>query len=281
MKKVLVSICALLAGLTVANAQDVNKATELFNNAVEYYASGNLDSALNKFVEAHKEAAACGEEGVEIVTDCETNIPVLGTQIAKELASKGDYAAAVAKLQALVKICESLGLVDDSAKFTKMIPQFYLQQANQAVKAKDFVTALAAFDNVLALDPTNGKALLSKGQVLNATGDIAGAQSAFELALANGQEKAAKRQLANLFVKKAKAASGEKKYNDALAFAKQAISYDESEANAYYLGGIAAQALNKNSEAIELFEKYLVLKPSDSKSQAVRQVVEALKKGAK
>ena len=126
-----------------------------------------------------------------------------------------------------------------------------------------------------------GKALLNKGQVLNATGDIAGAQSAFELALANGQEKAAKRQLSNLFVKKAKAASGEKKYNDALAFAKQAISYDESEANAYYLGGIAAQALNKNSEAIELFEKYLVLKPSASNSQAVRQVVEALKKAAK
>ena len=59
------------------------------------------------------------------------------------------------------------------------------------------------------------------------------------------------------------------------------ISYDPTEANAYYLGGIAAQALKKNTEAISLFENYLVLKPAASNSQAVRQVVEALKKGNK
>ena len=278
MKKFLFSLVAVLATLSGLNAQDVNQATDFYNNAVNFYSAGNLDSALKNFVKAHEIAKQCGEEGAEIVTDCENNIPVLGNQLAKSLASEGKYSDAVAQLNEVAGICASMGLTDQEAKLKKMIPQFYMQQANQAVKSKNFDEALAAYDNVIALEPSNGKALLNKGQILNSKGDSEGALAAFESAMANGQEKAAKRQISNLFLKKAKAASAEKKYEMALEYSKKAISYDENEANAYYLGGIAAQALKKDSEAISLFEKYLALKPSSNNSQAVRQVVEALKK---
>ena len=280
MKKFFIFFCSLFAAVAVS-AQDVNQATDYYNNAVGFYSNGDLDAALNNFKKAHEVAKQCGEDGAEIVADCETYIPKLGILLAKDKAESGDYDGAVAKLTELSALCESMGLTSDVKKFNKMKPQFYMQKGNKAIKAKDYATALKAFDEVLALDPNNGKAALLKGQLLLSTNDVEKAKSALELAMANGQEKAAKRQLANLYVKEAKTASGAKNYAQALENAKKAISYDETEANAYYLGGIAAQALKNNTEAISLFEKYLELKPAASNSQAVRQVVEALKKGGK
>ena len=281
MKKILLSFCSLLAAVTLANAQDINQATDFYNNAVNYYSAGNLSSAVESFTKALEVAKQCGEDGVEIVADCENYIPLLGGQIAGNLAEEGKYEEGVAKLKEIADLCTSLGLDDEAAKLTKKIPQFYMQQGNQAIKTKNYDEALAAFDNVLAIDPANGKAALLKGQVLDLKGDVNGAKAAYELAAANGQEKAAKRQLTKTYLKKAKAASGAKNYTEALECAKTAISYDATEANAYYIGGIAAQNLSKNAEAITLFEKYLELKPAASNSQAVRQVVEALKKGNK
>lgn len=281
MKKIFLSFCSLLAAVTLANAQDVNQATDLFNNAVQYYSAGNLSSAVDYFKKALVIAKQCGEDGVEIVADCENYIPLLGGQIANNYAEENKFAEAIAQLQEVVAECKELGLTEDAAKYEKKIPQFYLQQGMQAVKDKNYDEAVKAFDNVLALDPTNGKAALLKGQVLEATGNIDAAQGAYELALANGQEKAAKRQLSKTYLKEAKAASSAKNYALALESAKKSFSYDATEANAYYIGGIAAQNLNKNAEAISLFEKYLELKPAAANSQAVRQVVEALKKGNK
>lgn len=281
MKRIFVSICALVAAVSFANAQDVNQATDLYNDAVSLYSGGDLNSAISRFKKAYDIASQCGEDGVEITVDCQTYIPQLGTQVAKDLAQEGNFDGATAKLEEVAAICDAIGISDDAAKLRKMIPTFFMQQANSAVKAKDYTTALAAYDKVLAIDPANGNAALQKGQVLNALGKLPEAQAAYELALNNGQEKAAKRQLGKLFVKQAKAASSAKNYNTALEHARKAISYNPSEDNAYYLGGIAAQALKKNTEAIELFEKYLELKPAASNSQAVRQVVEALKKGNK
>lgn len=281
MKKILLSFCSLLAAVTLANAQDINQATDFYNNAVNYYSAGNLSSAVESFTKALEVAKQCGEDGVEIVADCENYIPLLGGQIAGNLAEEGKYEEGVAKLKEVAELCTSLGLDEEAAKLTKKIPQFYMQQGSQAIKAKSYDEALAAFDNVLAIDPANGKAALLKGQVLDLKGDVDGAKAAYELAAANGQEKAAKRQLTKTYLKKAKAASGVKNYTEALECAKTAISYDATEANAYYIGGIAAQNLSKNAEAITLFEKYLELKPAASNSQAVRQVVEALKKGNK
>lgn len=281
MKKILVSLCSLLATVTMVSAQDINQATDLFNNAVSYYSAGNLDSAIDSFHKALDIAKKCGEDGIEIATDCETYIPQLGEQLAKDYAADGKYPEAIAKLKEISALCNSLGLKEDAAKLEKKIPQFYMLQGSQAVKDKKYAEAITAFDNVLAIDPANGKAALLKGQVLEASGKIDDAQAAYELALANGQEKAAKRQLTKTYLKEAKAASGAKNYTLALSSAKKAISYDSTEANAYYIGGIAAQNLNKDAEAISMFEKYLELKPAASNSQAVRQVVEALKKGKK
>lgn len=281
MKKFLISVCSLFAAVAVVSAQDVNQATDFYNNAVSYYSNGNLASAIESFKKAHEIAKQCGDDGAEIVVDCETYIPKLGMDLAKDMVAEGNYEGGVAKLSEIAALCESMGLTDEVEKINKMKPQFYMQQGNKAVKAKDYAGAVKAFDNVLALDPANGKAALLKGQILLSTNNVDAAKAALELAAKNGQEKAANRQLANLYVKQAKAASGAKNYAKALECANQAISYDPTEANAYYLGGIAAQALKKNTEAISLFENYLVLKPAASNSQAVRQVVEALKKGNK
>lgn len=75
MKKFLISVCSLFAAVAVASAQDVNQATDFYNNAVSYYSNGNLASAIESFKKAHEIAKQCGDDGAEIVVDCETYIP--------------------------------------------------------------------------------------------------------------------------------------------------------------------------------------------------------------
>ena len=82
--------------------------------------------------------------------------------LAKDMVAEGNYEGGVAKLSEIAALCESMGLTDEVEKINKMKPQFYMQQGNKAVKAKDYAGAVKAFDNVLALDPANGKAALLK-----------------------------------------------------------------------------------------------------------------------
>ncbi|MGM9753636.1 MAG: tetratricopeptide repeat protein [Candidatus Cryptobacteroides sp.] len=277
MKKFFVTVFAALAAV-LAGAQDINSATDYYNNAVSYYSAGDLVSALAQFQQAYDIAKQCGEQGQDIVADCETNIPILSIQIAKEAAKAGDYDLAVAKLQDAVGICKSVGADDKAAEAQRLIPQFYLQQGNTALKSKDYELAVSAFAKVLEIDPANGKAAVYQGQAYEKLGNNDAAEKSYLLAMENGQAKAAGKQLSKIYLKKASASNKAKDFATAVSQAKKSIEYNPENEQAYYIAGLASQNLKDNANAIVYFEKYLELAPSSANSQAVREVVAALKK---
>jgi tetratricopeptide (TPR) repeat protein len=135
-----------------------------------------------------------------------------------------------------------------------------MQKANGFFNDKDYAAAAEAYKAVLAEDAANGMASLHLGAALKATGDKAGAVEAFEAALANGQDKAASKQLINLFQHDAAASLKAKKYDDAIAAALQSNKYGEN-AKAYQIAGTAASNGGKTKQAIEYFQKYIELAP--------------------
>ena len=80
--------------------------------------------------------------------------------------------------------------------------------------------------------------------------------------------------------KEANIAFKAKKLEDAVDAALKANSYAEN-ATAYLIAGQASQKLNKNSNAIEYFEKYLELKPDASNASAITFTIGALYQGMK
>lgn len=270
-----ITLAAIALGACFASAQDLASVTELYNNGAIKLNDGDKVTALANFKQALTEAEALGDEGSEIVANCKNYIPNIQFSIAKELVNDSKYDEAVAALNETVSIAEKLGDagVGESAK--ELIPQVFLQKANELRNAKDFVAAAEAYREVLGLDSANGTAALLLGTCLNSTGDKDGAVAAFEQAAANGQADNAHKQLSNLFLKEAASDLKAKNYASAIENAIKVNEYGEN-AKAYQVAGQAAQSSGKNAAAIEYFEKYLELSPSAANAASIAFTVGAL-----
>ncbi|MBO4469489.1 MAG: tetratricopeptide repeat protein [Bacteroidales bacterium] len=282
MKKVLVSVCALFAALSISFAQDVNEATDLYNHGAEAIALGDKTGAMEYFQKAYDLAIACGEaEGAaDIVANCESIMPSLSLSIAKDALKEGDYEGAVAKLRDAAALAEKLGAETTAAEAQALIPQAYIQKGSKLLKAKEYEAAAEAFQQTLEVDASNAKAALYLGQAYDKLSNTEKAVEAYELAASLGQEKAANKQLSGIFLKKANAANKAKKYAEAVEMADKSNSYLEN-ADACYIAGLASQNLNKPEKAISNFEKYVELKPGAGNAAAVKFTIATLYQGLK
>ena len=110
---------------------------------------------------------------------------------------------------------------------------------------------------------------------LAAQNKVAEAEAAYVQAAANGQEKNANKQLSNMFVKLAQAASKAKKFQEVLDYTAKSNQYLEN-ANAYRFAAAASQQLGKNADCIANYEKYLELSPNAKDANGVKFTIAAL-----
>lgn len=275
MKKVLSSLIAAALCCGFAFAQDLNQATDSYNNGATALSTGDKAGALNYFTQALEIAGKLGEPGAEIATNCKNVIPNIHLEIAKDFARDAEYGKAVDKLKETIQVADSFGDKEVAASAKELIPQILMQKGSSLLGKKDFAGAAEAYKAVLAEDPANAQAALRLGQALNGAGDIAGATAAFEQAAANGQEKVAKKQLSVIQLKQAAAALKGKDPKGAVEAALKSIEYEEN-AQAYQIAGQASNILKKNNDAINYFEKYLALAPNAKNAGQIAFTVGAL-----
>ncbi len=270
---ILLAVAALFASAPIF-AQDLNEAIETFNNGLNAYQAGNNQSALESLQSALKIAEACGDEGAEIAANCKTSIPKVVLSLAKDAAKAKQYDEAIAKAQEAAKLAEEYGNEDVKADAETLVPGLRQQKATSLVQAKDYENAIAAYQDVLADNPDNSKAYLQLGSCYAATGKTDEAIEAYKTALDKGEQAAAK-MLSKTYLRIAQTSSKEKKYQAVIDACNQANSYEES-ADAYYLAGGAASQLQKSTEAIGYYEKFLELAPTDPRAGGVTYTVGAL-----
>ena len=261
MKKIILTALSLAIAAAALSAQDMATATETYNNGATALSMGDNDGALQYFRDALAQAEACGEDGAEIVANCKDIIPKISLSIAKDLIKAEDYDNAVAKLDEAVKIGEEYQNADVVAEASELIPQVYVQKGNTLLNAKDFAGAADSYKKSIAIDSTNGMASLRLGMALASSGDIAGAEAAYKMAMRNGQEKNAVKQLSTTYIKLSAASLKAKKYDNAIAYALKSNEYAEN-ATAMQVAGQASLQLGKNDDAISYFEKYVALAPT-------------------
>ena len=261
MKKIVKLIAAAAMTISVAFAQDINAVTEMYNNGAMELEMGNKESALNYFQSAITEAEALGEAGVEIIANCQMMIPAVMISLANDFIEADNLDAAMEWLAKAEEAANTYGDTDNAAKANEKKEQVLMKKAAELLKAKDYANAIVVYEQIMAADPTNGRAALQMGQAYNASGDQVKAEEAFNIAAANGQEKQAFKQLSNLYVKKASASLKAKNTQEAYDFAVKSNEYLEN-ANAYKIAGQCAMALGKAAEGLPLLEKYLELSPN-------------------
>ena len=275
MKKLFITVVAVLLGASMAFAQDLATVTETYNNGANALSEGNKADALLSFQEALEGAEALGEEGEEIASKCKSYIPEIQFAIAKEFVNNQNYETAVAELKKTIELSKAYGAEETAESAADLIPQVLMQKANTLLSSKDFAGATEGYKAVLAEDPTNGVAALRLGAALNAAGDKDAAIEAFKLAIENGQKNQAVKQISNIYLKNAAAALKAKKYAAAVEEALKVNEYGDN-AKAYQIAAQASQSLKKNNEAIEYFEKYLELSPNAGNATQIAYTVAAL-----
>ena len=275
MKKLFLLFTAAVMSAGVMFAQDINQATENYNNGAMELNMGNNDAAIACFQTALEMAEALGEEGAEVAANCRNIIPAIYLASAKEQIKAENFDAAVEQLNKAIETAGKYELPEVAEDANTLMPQVYVSKGNGLLNAKNFAEAEVAYKQALELDATNGMAHFRLGQSLAGQNKTEEAVAAYEQAAANGQEKNANKQLSTMFVKMAQAANKAKKYQEVIEYAEKSNQYLES-ANAYRFAAGAYQQLGKNAECIANFEKYLELSPNAKDASGVKFTIAAL-----
>mgnify|MGYP003292327319 FL=1 len=269
MKKIVSLFAAAAMTVSVVFAQDINSVTDTFNNGMMELNMGNKEGALEYLQLALTEAEALGEAGSEIAENCKATIPLLMISIAKDNISEKNYDAASDLLAKAQDAAALYGDEEKAAEAKALENQVLMAQANDLLKAKNYVGAIAVYNEIMAADPDNAMAALRLGQCYAATGDVAKAESALAIAAANGQEKQANKQLSNIYVKKAAASLKAKKTQEAYNYALKSIEYLEN-GTALKIAGQTAMTLGKTAEGVEYLKKYVEVSPNASDANQMR-----------
>ena len=121
--------------------------------ANESLVAGNKALALSGFQEALAQAAACGEEGEELVATCKGVIPNIMLSIAKDLIKEANYDEAVTKLNEVVAKAKEYAADEVVEEATTLIPQTLMAKGGELLKDKNFAAAAEAYKSALDLDP--------------------------------------------------------------------------------------------------------------------------------
>lgn len=277
MKKLLFTIITFALAGTMAFAQDIAMATELYNSGAAALSSGNKQEALDNFVKALEMAGTLGEEGEAIIENCKNAIPKVNLSIIKDLIKGSKFDEALSMCKASAAQAEEFGETEIAGDIKDLIATALQMKGNALLSAKNFAAAAEAYKEILADDETNGMAALRLGMALAGLGQTEDAIAAYEQAAANGQQANAAKQLSSTFVKKAAAALKVKKYQEAFEAAVKSAEYSPS-ANAFKIAGTAAMNLQKKDEAVSYLNKYLEAAPTAADAAQIKAAIEALLK---
>ncbi len=267
--KIALTVCASMFFAGTAMAQDLQQATELYNNGATSLAASDNERALNYFKQALDMAGQLGDEGFEIANDSKLIIPKIYVQIAKEAAAAKDYAKAIENIDLARTTGTEYGVAEVASDLAELEPQVYMMQGNDLINAQDWANAAAAYEKVISLNNEDGTAYLRLGMAYSKMNDEAKAVDAFGKAAEFGQKVAAEKQLGNMYLLKANSLYKSKNFAEALPAAQSAVKYAPKNATACKLLGVIGLGAKDYDQAIAGFEGYLSASPNAKDKNAM------------
>ena len=109
MKKILAILTIATLSAVSLFAQDMESATNLYNEGATALNAGDKETALGYFEEALAQAELIGPEAEELAYNCKRNIPTLISAMGKELAAANEIDAAIEMLDKAVEKANEYG----------------------------------------------------------------------------------------------------------------------------------------------------------------------------
>lgn len=261
MKKILAILTIATLSAAYVSAQDMESATSLYNEGATALNAGDKETALGYFEEALAQAEIIGAEAEELAYNCKRNIPTLISAIGKELAAANELDSAIVVLTRAAEKANEFGQEDIAVEAESLIPQLYMQQGNLLLNEKNYTEAMAKYQSVLDKNPNDANAYLRLGQAASRAGEVDAAVTALTKASELGQDKAANKEIATLYLSLSNNALKAKNYQEALDNAKKSLEVMPNP-TAMQIAGTAALAINNYDEAIANFEGFVAASPN-------------------
>ena len=262
MKKILAILTIATLSAVSLFAQDMESATNLYNEGATALNAGDKETALGYFEEALAQAELIGPEAEELAYNCKRNIPTLISAMGKELAAANEIDAAIEMLDKAVEKANEYGQDDIAADAQSLIPQLYMQQGNILLNQKNYPAAMAAYQKVVEINPNDANGYLRLGQAASRADDIETAIAALTKASELGQSKAADREMSTIYLSKAAEILKAKDYQGAYDNAKKSLDILPNNPTAMQIAGTAALQLKNYDDAIANFEGFIAASPN-------------------
>ncbi|CCY34788.1 glycosyl transferase family 2 [Alistipes sp. CAG:831] len=262
MKKILAILTIATLSAVSLFAQDMESATNLYNEGATALNAGDKETALGYFEEALAQAELIGPEAEELAYNCKRNIPTLISAMGKELAAANEIDAAIEMLDKAVEKANEYGQDDIAADAQSLIPQLYMQQGNILLNQKNYPAAMAAYQKVVEINPNDANGYLRLGQAASRADDIETAIAALTKASELGQSKAADKEMSTIYLSKAAEGLKAKDYQGAYDNAKKSLDILPNNPTAMQIAGTAALQLKNYDDAIANFEGFIAASPN-------------------
>ena len=260
LRKVLPLVVLLAISLGVS-AQTKKDAVDAYNNGATLM-KNDPKAALESLYKAIEISEQLGEEGMETKSLAEKIIPTVHYSYAMTLYKAKDQNGTLEQLEKAEETAVKYGDASTQSKVEKTIPKFYYAVGVTNYKEKAFEKAIEYYKKALKITPNFPDALLGIAlsyEGLNNFDEMLNyLQQTLDVAnKTNNKDKAddAKRKANAYLLTNAQAMEKENKFAEANELYKKYLTFDEKDANIYYVLSVNYNKLEQYDSAIEAANK--------------------------
>lgn len=265
----------LFAGFTGAiNAQDISKATEAFNNALELQTS-DPTAAITSVKSCLEICDQIGEDADDLRMRAELKLPELYYNVGNAFVKAKKITAAIPAYKEAIKVAQQYETPEVEKKAMKMLPQLYYAIGGKHYKKKEFAEAVSAMEQAIEINPDYAKAYYTIGLVRKKQKDLPAFEAIMDkglVAAKNSRDKNYKKRInkaaASTFLGTGAKLTTAGKPADALPFLEKSLKYDQKNSELYFYIATAHNELKQWDKAIEAANRGLMVEKDEADKKA-------------
>ena len=250
-KGLILGLAVIMFTVTDTQAQSYEDVINAFNSATEQAKNGQNREAITAFERVITMSNIVGTEVADIKIRAQNQIPQLYFLIARDLYNSQNFVGAAEAFAVASEQATKYGNQQIAQRSKAAIPQLYLSQGNNHLKAEELDQALEMYDKALAVRPTYAAAYYQKGLVYRQRENVDEALSYFDRAIQIGTSsneqnivQSATAAARNFLLLKGVNNIENRQFRAAVDMLKQALQYDDASADVHYR---LSEAYNKQA----------------------------------
>lgn len=268
-------IVILIAGFVGTNhAQDISKATEAFNKALELQTS-DPTAAISSVKSCLEICDQIGEDADDLKMRAELKLPELYCNVGNGYVREKKYTAAIPAYLEAIKVAQQYQTPEAEKKAKKMLPQLHYLIGGGHYKKKEYEEAVSSMQQAIDIDPDYAKAYYYIGLVKKKQNDLTAFEAIMDQGLIaaknsrdNNYKKRINKSAASTFLSEGAKLTTGGKSKEAIPFLEKSLKYNQKNSELFFYIATAQNELKQWDKAIEASNRGLLVEKDEDDKKA-------------